>query len=608
MRTWEKRVEHRVLTESLEEARTTDINGTERWSLAAKKQMVRDTNSTFNPSATLNSITIPASTVPVTAGGALGMSGQMSSGTHNVVDQGSEFIQEATLKAIETIKNARTITVETTTETGREETGRETLANPNRCNTLTYFYYEVIEDYRITVGLGSVDLFLFVPLPMAIKITPKWLVDHECLLRPIVPCENLRKGFDAARRLLTLKKARELREARALSGSDASGSASGSAAPDTGLANAIAAGDAVVATYKLLSGARQTPQGAGSWLYWELVKLLSPDLQRALDTLAERWEDSAFDKTDRPQVQGVLQQFEADLGDLNAEFMKVNAAVVFIATGEVAASLFFFLVPIGALVATLEFLGIIDVLVDDRGLETKVEQLLAKLHGVLEPPLVAPAPPAASTAASPTNTVANGLALQMRQERELMEEVEAQVQCDALSRHIFASNHHYHQIIWSRYDPNQIKLRLQELGIPVSLFELRLYGFDLHYGAIRVVDFEAAAKYGFDRPAFSLWRKTLLEERRVEKVSNLSMPTGGTIVEPYLGQCQGADDFVDRHRALDLQGAELELADARARVSQAEEEVNRMQARLAAGVLDDPTPFGRAGKVVVHVAESAADT
>lgn len=608
VRSWEKRVEHRVLTESLEEARTTDISGTERWTLAAKKQFVRDTNSTFNPSATLNSVTIPASSTPVTVGGALGMSGQMSSGTHNVVDQGSEFIQEATLKASQSIKTARTVTVETTTETGREETGHETLANPNRCNTLTYFYYEVVEDYRITVRPRTVDLFLFVPLPFAVDITPEWLVDQECLLRPLMPCEQIAKGFDAARQLLTLKRARELREARGGSGEGSGGdTGSNGNGADTDLQKVIAAGDAVIATYQQLSGAGQTQQGAGSWLYWELVKLLSPNLQRALDTLGERWEDSGFDKTSRTDVQAVLQQFEADLGDLNAEFMKVNAAVAFIDTGVAGTLILGFVVAVGALVAALELLGL-DTLPDDRGLETKIERLLAKLHGVLEAPVVAAAPPpagaAASTAAAPANAVANALALQLRQERELMEEVEAQVQSEALARHIFANNHHYHQIIWSRYDPNQIKLRLQELGIPTALFELRFYGFDLHYGAMRLVDLDAAVKLGFDRDAFSFWRKSLLEDARA-KASNLSMPTGGTIVEPYLGQCLGADEFVARHRDLDLQRAEADLADARARVAQAEEEVKRMQARLAAGVLDDPQPFARADKVVVHAAGPA---
>lgn len=615
IRSWEKVVERRVLTESLEEVRTTEINGTEKWSMAAKKQIVRTTNSKFNPSATLNSITIPAAGgMPVTLQGGLGITGEFSAGSQDTVNQGTDFIEEATFKALETIKNARTSTIETTTEVGHEETGRETLANPNRLNTLTYLYFEVVEDYEIRVKPRRVDLFLFIPLPLQDKITAKWLVDHECILRPIIPCDTLRSGFDAARRLLMLQELRSLRERSANAGG---GGSAGAGTGDIDLSEVVAAADTLIRCYNQLSGAEQTDQGAGSWLYWELVKLLAPNLQRGLDTFAERWGSSGFDKNNRGDVTAALQALETDIGDVNAEFLKVNAAVGFLIAEVVIGAIGPYLPLILALTVALEVLGL-DAIPDDRGLEDKLEKLLAKLHGILTPlmpPSLSPTAggPAGATAGVPApDTGAALLAWQLKVERELADESEAKVLVHALAQHVYEHIYFYHQAIWSGYDSNQIKVRLAQLHLPVDAFEHSFHGFDLNFGAIRLINEQTVFVPGqpgavSSLKAFQTWRKQILLNSR-QTVSKISLPTGGTIVEPYLGRCQGGDDFVRRHREIDISQAEAELALARARAAQAEEEVHRLQERLKAGLLDDPSPYGRAEKLEVEVGAAAPTT
>lgn len=380
---WEKRFAKRTLNEALEEARTLEIGATDRWSLAAKKQFVTQSNSTFNPAATLNSVTIPAGSTAVTLGGNLGISGTLTTGTANTLERGSEFITENTAKAIDSIKTTRATTIEESTEVGEERTGTETLANPNRCNTLTYCFYEVIEHCEIVSRPVDVDLFLFVPLPYQEKITLDWLLANECALRPLVPCEPLQQGFDAARKLRTAELVRQQR----LENLEDAGAATGATTParDTALEAVVTAVDRLLDTYEKLSGAQQSQRGVGSWLYWELIKLVAVNIADSLALLHERWAN--VDKAKRSDVSDAVEDFRGKIGDVNAEFLKVNAAVA--VCEAAAAGLGLSIVPplswpvvaaIGAILAALDSLGL-DLLPDDRGLQNKIKRVFTKMEG-----------------------------------------------------------------------------------------------------------------------------------------------------------------------------------------------------------------------------------
>lgn len=599
---WEKRFTKRTLNEALEEARTLDIGATDRWSLATKKQFVTESNSTFNPSATLNSVTIPAGSAVVALGGNLGISGTLSSGTTNTLDRGSEFINENTVKAIESIKTTRTTTIEESTEVGEERTGTETLANPNRCNTLTYCYYEIVEHCEIVSRPVDVDLFLFVPLPYQKEITLDWLLTNECALRPLVPCEKLQQGFDAVRKL----RAGELVRQQRLENLEDAGTAPGTTTPgrDTALEGAVTAVNDLLDVYGKLSGAQQNQGGVGSWLYWELIKLLSLNVADSLALLDERWAN--IDRAKRSDVSDAVEDFRGKLGDVNAEFLKVNAAVS--VCGVYAAGLGLSIVPplswpivaaVGATLATLEVLGL-DLLPDDRGLEGKIKRVFIKMDGALVPAIEANPASVAPASAQSDYALSQQVAARLRTERALQESAEAQVAVEALRTHITERIFFYHQVLWSQYDANRIKQRLLDLGLPPALFELCFYGFDLDRAALRVTNFDLAQQLGFNPKTLDVWKEACADDQFARKL-DVMLPTSAVVVEPLLGQCVGADAFVLGHRDVDLARAEAELRQAAATADQAAEEVQRMRERIKAGVFDDPRPFAQADTLAVHV-------
>ncbi len=606
LRTWEKRFSKRTLNEALEEARTLEIGANDRWSLASKKQFVVQSNSTFNPSATLNSVTIPAGQVPVTLGGNLGVSNTISSGSTNTLERGSEFITENTMKALESIKTTRSTTVEESVESGIERSSSETLANPNRCNTLTYCYYEIIEKWEIISRPARVDLFLFVPLEYQTAITLEWLLANECALRPLIPCDVLARGFDAARKL----HAADLLRAMQVEDLENQADAEDAGAPeDAALKGVVKAVDSLLTVYRELSGAQQSEQGVGSWLYWELIKLISVTIADALALLEERWQN--VDKTSRADVADAVEDFRGRLGDVEAEFLKVNAAIV-ICTA-VAAGTFSGVAPplshivIAAVVAILTALELagLDLIPDDRGLKSKIKKVFTKLDGSLAPAIQAD--PASALASGPQSDYAlsQQVAERLRNEQRMQETAEAEVAVEALRTHISERIFFYHQVLWSQYDPNRIKQRLLALGLPPGLFELRFYSFDLDRGALRVLDLALAQKLGFDPKGMAEWQKNCKDEAVTKRIE-VMLPSPAVVVEPLLGQCNGADDFVMAHRELDLERAEAELRQAHAQADHDEAEAARLTSLITAGLLDDPTPYGHADKLVLHVAAEAA--
>ena len=165
VKTWETRTRKTTSTDQLESSRTTEIIGNERLSVAAQKQILSEQSATYKPSATVNNVTIPVKGMSsVGAGGQLGISGAIGDLDRDAITRGRDFIVEATVNAVESIKSARTVVVEDESTVGFESTSAEELSNPNRTNTLTYLYYELEEEYRVSVEPTSLDLYLQIPL------------------------------------------------------------------------------------------------------------------------------------------------------------------------------------------------------------------------------------------------------------------------------------------------------------------------------------------------------------------------------------------------------------------------------------------------------------
>lgn len=585
VRSWLRRTVSSSVTDSTEKASTNEFSGDEKWSLASKKQLNRQNNTTFNPAATVNQVSIPvAGPIPVGIGGNVGISGSLSSGVTRAMESGREFIQSATVKATDSLKISRNSTVSDSTESGTETSTKETISNPNRVNTLNYLYYEVLEDIKVTTTAVGMDLYLFVPLPVD-KVTNDWLLRYECVLRPLLPCDQLRAGFDAAKAQLVNGIAAAIRRIRRRSAEQtAPDEPSG---PDTAaIATAI---QNVLDRYATLSGS-STDSGPGSWLYWEFVKALSTDLRDALGVLDEQFSAaSEAQKSDVTFLTSILDQFFTTLGSVDDAFVLVDLAVgvalgtaAAVAGGPVA-------LTVAGLVIVLEALGI-DAAPDDEGLKSRILTLQNKYEAFLVPPAVPPLPPAAADGQGTAPTYAEQLQQQLLAEAELRESAAAQVESRRLRQHVQEHLAFYYQAIWSSWPDVVVEQRLREAGI-AGLVENRISGFRGYHGAFRVVDEQALLDDAkIDLPAL----RTEVLKKAAEKDTAFTyvttVPTAGVVVEPLLGRCLGGDAFVVEHRDLDLAARRSDIVLAEQAAAQAELESERRRALIAAGDLSEPAP------------------
>jgi hypothetical protein len=208
VRTWNKRTTRKNLVESVERNLSTEVTNEEKWAIASKMNFVDSVNANVNPHAGVTGgVTIPVDVVPVDLSGDLGIDGNLGNTITQTTDRGSDFIQAATLRSAEGLKSVRTNTVETIHEIGTETATKQLIANTNRCHTVTYHYFEILEHYRIETRRTRTALYLMVPLPLPDlsdeKLAIDWMLCHEPLLRQMLPSPDYYAGFEGARRLKT---------------------------------------------------------------------------------------------------------------------------------------------------------------------------------------------------------------------------------------------------------------------------------------------------------------------------------------------------------------------------------------------------------------------
>jgi hypothetical protein len=116
---------------------------------------------------------LPIKAVTVDAGGNLGLTGNLSASLAQAMETSSEYVQSAMMKAANSLKAVRTNSVETVQEIGTEVTSKQVIANTNRCHSLTYHYFEVLEDFEVTTQPVGANIFLLLPLPVP-AITLDW--------------------------------------------------------------------------------------------------------------------------------------------------------------------------------------------------------------------------------------------------------------------------------------------------------------------------------------------------------------------------------------------------------------------------------------------------
>lgn len=366
--------------------------------------------------------------------------------------------------------------------------------------------------------------------------------------------------------------------------------------------------------------------GPGSWLWWAVAGEVAPELARAYETLQGRFAAVQGMAEGAPRNRAIIEAataFFTELGDVDALFRKVNTAIAVVTAVAAAGGM----VAAGAIVATAMALGgavvgaivaasgglaaiaalvaplMADVVPDDEGLETAVNVLRGRYDQAqalaLMPP---PVPDAAGEESRLTHQQAAAEAKRQQMELALQEVEHERLVCH-VNDHLLL----YMQAIWAEMDETEIRDRLLTLGIEPGLFELRFDGFVGHRGALRLSNVGALAQQGFDwaKQARVLRLEAFYARDRAPFVTDL--PTEGVVAEAALGQCSGCDDFVMRHRDLDLRDKVEEVKAKELANTARELENQRRQARLAASQLDDPSPYGAADELNVHLHDDEPD-
>ncbi len=201
IKTWDRRTERKQEVEAINRNRTTEVIGEEKWMLASKMTFADQLNAGLNPNGGVNAgLTIPSDTVNATLGGTLGLSGNFSNQLTQAAENGTEFIQSSMTKAARSLQASRTNTVELSSDSGEEVTQRQLISNTNRCQTLTYHYFDVKEHFSVETKMVDSHLYLMIPLDFP-EITKEWILCHECYLRTVLPCSQFYLGLEAAKKL-----------------------------------------------------------------------------------------------------------------------------------------------------------------------------------------------------------------------------------------------------------------------------------------------------------------------------------------------------------------------------------------------------------------------
>ena len=354
--------------------------------------------------------------------------------------------------------------------------------------------------------------------------------------------------------------------------------------------------------------------GPGSFLYWEILRIMAPELELALATLDARYSlvESMPEgaQRNRALVEAVA-TFINQVGDLQQAFDKVNMVASILSTGGIAA-LVALALPIPAVTLTaataailttplvmsllavvlffVDETGMLDVLPDDEGMEQTMMSLYG--HYLSMAQYVGEVAVLGANATLEERAQYESMLRQRRDEQRHYAKL--RVEYERLRCHIKENIEYYAQSVWSTMTEAQITTLLSQNDIPLHSTQHTWSGFKGRYGILRITDDEALL--GIDKGWEQLRRREginkLFQRKQGPTPEVVTMPTGGMIVEPVLGECSGCEDFIREHRKLDIKMKEAE-------VLQAQLEAERLQKRLNSELLGDPTPYEGAASVSV---------
>jgi hypothetical protein len=711
VKTWRTRKERREENKSVAEDISTEFIGDQKWSLTTLKEVSANMNANINANLKAD-LSVPIPSTPATVGAGGGGGGNAGGNVNTLMRETEERISQATVKATNSLKTSVTSIVETAEESGTETTITETIINPNKCHSLMYDFFEVVETFDIKTTIDRVEPVILLPSRLP-EITPAWVLCHECLLRKYLPCETYYVGFDGAKQLEIAERLgqfagtidspqaaaaaqavldaiaavvsayRSLSDATLNIVADGSGDSSladlvqgkwdelmewgeetleeGAAAVEEGVkvveevvkvvTDTVSEGAKLVDDIIPFSMARRAsgqriaqaqrssvPGGIGSYIYWEVMKIVAPEITAALAQLEAAHAQIASMPVGPARTTATfnaVNAFFTTAGDVTAAFKKMDVALFFLLAsaittlgvggalvGSLAAAAAIVLgggvaVPIliglatgflgGAAIGALTGLGLtimaelgedigkLDLTPDDNGLKAAIMGLFGlqnNLGGAIGLP------------AQPQNASPEALAAYQQQlielKKEQRERAEAGVEFERLKCHLTENLVYYAQLVIQSWPEATLQQFLSKHGVPERAVIPRVVGFAGAKVGFQVVDQQwlAASGFDFDR-AFKDLKATGVLDDALE-APQVTLPTPGVSVEPRLGSCEACESFVQTHRQFDLDLKKEEVA-------QAVIETDRRRQRVGTGELDDP--LNRDARIAVSVtpAGPAAD-
>jgi hypothetical protein len=165
----------------------------------ASSKVARDLTTTTDTKADIGlGIPLPAGNIPIKVQGNTGINHEVKEGIQSTVDQ----LNEKTVKSTERLKSTTQVKIVQSQESGEEKKVIRKIQNPNTSRTLTFNYFEVLENYKVsTKYAANLRLCLLVSNPDLGMINLDFVLAYEDRLTRALLSPIYQSGFDAGKKL-----------------------------------------------------------------------------------------------------------------------------------------------------------------------------------------------------------------------------------------------------------------------------------------------------------------------------------------------------------------------------------------------------------------------
>ena len=537
----------------------------------------------------------------------------------NLSKTSTNFIHESVTKAASKVKQSRQSKVSESTESGREERVTRKIRNPNMCHTLNLDYFEVLASYNIVTKFvpNESGLCVLVDNPLKLQFDRWALRVYEKALRRALVDRNLAPGFDAAHLLYSREQAcRVLCETCHCSSNMSDADAADVLSAVQGTMNVIGSRFPTLESswiylhtwfeyietsnyFELRNPVRLSQ--ARWWVYAELLKLGAPSLWAVMGQVFSEWKTKAFTafttlrlRQELDSVGGLEairpQKLFAEHKDHLGRAIGNQYSVWRLESPHPPIENEFILTFVYST-------GLLDTF-DDFSLTYAFSQFITSFDTAVSAQKAAgEAQAARDDSASDAVESAFGL-------KDVTDALDRE---SALLAHLNIHGDYYRAMLWNALTPSTQSGFLQPL-LPRELVESRAVGFIGNKLAfpVRIDDFPPAKQLLDDL----ITSNTALNDLQRDVL--VTLPTPAVTVEPRLGMCDACEDFIQKHRELDIALKRAEVGQAEQRVAQEKLETERYQKRLAATPpqLNDPDPGDsqNAIRIIVSHEEKKAES